>query len=278
MKGKSKILGIIALVMAMVGTLVTTASATTLGDGIAIGGYNVGWILVAIGIFVIVLTLLKLLEGKKFMTGAIVLILIGAILLVPYETQTIVTTDDDDDCCDFEYTCAVVNGADATSKDIQGVWDEDSKTWTLPITVTDSQDGNLSNNFAALNITFDPIGSGKTSDDICTIHFETDYLMKYGGEYLLDEDSTNYIAIWNSALGSTNYIDDSIDITAGSTAWARLNYTFNNGTAGNWVTELDAIGDSKTWYITMTNDCGTWTDTITVKLIVVAYTDTSTSD
>ena len=266
MKTKMRKVGIIALLTAMIMTLVTTVSAETVGEGITVGGVNLGWVIVIVGIVVAGLAYWDVLS-KKLIVGGIILIVVGAIFLVPYETTTIVTTTDDD-CCDFEFSGAVIH---AGAHDITSVWDEDDQSWTIPLTVADSSDGNLTGHCASLNITFDPIGSGKTANDICTVHFESDYLMKYGGEYIVSEDSTNYMAIWTTEDG-TEYIDDSLDITADSSDWARINFTFNNGTAGNWVTELDAVGDGKTFYITMSNDCASWTETITVKLIVVSYT------
>ena len=254
---------IITLVMSAV-----TVCADALGDSMTVGGYNLGWIFVGIAVVLALVGVLGYGNIKKFGTVAVVLILLGGLFLIPFETAeeappaTIV-----DDCCEFEVTgSAITTGSNYIS---DATWNEDTLTLTVPLTVSDSSDGNLSAHKTGVNLTVEPLCDGATADDIEIICFTSDYLMKYGGEYILDEDSTGYSAIWTTAEG-TEYYDDCVKVTADSSDYAQIDYTFVNGTAGSWVTELDQIGDSKTWYITVSNDC--YTETVTVQAIVVSYT------
>jgi len=81
MKRTQKILGIISLAMLMIGTLVTTASAATVGDPYTWGGFHIGYGLIILGIIVVGGGWYLLKGGKGFGTTAIiaaVLILAGA--------------------------------------------------------------------------------------------------------------------------------------------------------------------------------------------------------
>jgi len=260
----------IAVFMASMLMLVMTAisaCAEALGDSMNIGGYNLGWILVGVAVVLALVGVLGYGNVKKFGTFAVVLLLLGGLLLIPFETATVPTGQVVDDCCPFEVTgSAVTSGSNYIS---DATWDEDTLTLTVPLTVNDSSDGNLTGHKTGLNLTVEPLCSGSTADDIEIICFSSDYLMKFGGEYILDEDSTGYSAIWTTTEG-TEYYDDCVKVTADTSDWAQIDYTFVNATSGSWVTELDQIGDSKTWYITVGNDCHT--ETITVQAIVVSYT------
>jgi len=213
--------------------------------------------------------LIGIIDMKKFATLGIGIIVIGAIFVIPIEApedapSTIVPTSD---CCEFEVTgSAVTTGSNYIS---DTTWDEDTLTLTVPLTVSDSSDGNLSAHKTGVNLTIEPLCDTGDADKYRIYSVESDYLMKYGGEYLLDEDSTGYSAIWTTEEG-TEYYDDNIKIGDDTSDWAQIDYTFVNGTAGSWVTELDSIGDSKTWYVTIANDC--FTETITIQAIVVSYT------
>jgi len=263
---KRHILPILAFVMMLVATA-TTVSAEALGESWTIGGYNPGWILVGIAVVLGLVGMLGYGNIKKFGTIAVILLLIGGLFLIPFETADTPPAQVASDCCPFEVTGSAVTSGTSYISDT--TWDEDTLTLTVPLTVSDSSDGNLSNHKTGLNLTVEPMCSSATADDIETICFDSDYLMKYGGEYLLDEDSTGYSAIWTTTEG-TEYYDDCVKVTADSSDWAQIDYTFVNATSGSWVSELDQIGDSKTWYITVSNDC--YTETITVQAIVVSYT------
>jgi hypothetical protein len=274
MKNKTIYMAILTLLMLVIGAGVT-ASAEALGEKYTISGIQIGWWIICVGAIIAIVALTDIIDKKKFTVLGLAILIIGAIFVIPIETTTEVPPptgyiiDEEEDCCPFDITgSAVITGANYIAS---AVWDEETLTFTVPITVSDASDGNLTDHKTGLNLTFDPLCVGATADDIENVHFSTDYLMKYGGEYMLDEDSTGYSAIWTTSEG-TEYYDDVMKITADTSGWAQIDYTFVNATSGSWVTELDAIGDSKTWYITASNDCGDWSETITVTLIVVAYT------
>ena len=268
---KKSILIIMLILCLAIGASTITASADTVGEGWEILGYSAGWVLIAIALVGFGLGALKVLSAevmKKVWVIFVALLLVGALLLVVNIPTAEPATTTTGKCPDFEITGSAITTGNYNP---DTVWDEDTLTLTIPLTVSDSSDGNLTFGLAGVNLTWDPIGSGFTSEDITTIIFSSDYLMKYGGEYLLDEDSTGYKAIWTTSSGA-EYYDDTIDVTADSTTWSRIDYTFVNGTAGSWVTELDAIGDSKTWYVSASNNCGTWSETITIIAMVISYT------
>lgn len=264
---------LLAMIMLVMGAGV--ASAGAIGEPYSVQGIQIGWWILGISVAVILIALAGVIDKKKFVTVGIAVFIIGGVLVVPIETTTpppadiiINYPDDDNECCPFDVTGTAITSG--TGYITSTVWDEDTMTLTIPVTVTDASNGNLSKYKAGVNFTFKPMCTGASALDLENIHFSTEYLMKYGGEYMLDEDSTGYIATWTTEDG-TEYYDGSVSITAGSSEWARLSYTFVNATAGSWVSELDAIGDSKTWYASLSNDCGDWSTTITFVAIVIAY-------
>lgn len=269
-----KIISILLLYAVMVG-MCATVSAEAIGDNYSIGGFGAGWVLVVIAIVGFILIYTKIISknlGKKLVAVFALFLLVGLgmqFIQVDTSAETGDVTTNPCECPDFEIVgTATTSGTDYITTT---VWDEDDLTLTIPLTVQDSSDGNLTGAKAGMNITFDPVATGCSSTDITTVFFSSDYLMKYGGEYVLDEDTSGYEAEWTTADGTVDY-EDSIDITAGSTGYAQIDYVFNNGTAGNWVDELSAVGDSVTWHINMWNDCNTWSEQITVTAIVVSYT------
>ena len=264
MKNISKILTIFLMLVITSGT----AMATALGDTYTLGGYNPGWILVIVGLLAIGLGYFDIFAKKKAVGVGIGVIVIGAIFLVPITAQ-VAPTVTTGDCPMFEITgSAITSGSDYITTT---TWDEDTQTLTVPITVQDSSDGNLTGDQAGVNITIDPIGAGYTTDYMATVTITTDYLFKYSGEYVLDETSGDYVATITTVDG-VEYYTDTIDIELTTTAWAQLDYTFVNATSGSWVSELSQIGDSVTYYATIANSCGSQTETITINLIVISYT------
>lgn len=264
---RRNILLVLATMMTLVGTA-TTACAEALGDGMKVAGFNPGWILILIALFVAGVSYVGLIN-KKLISVAVGIALLGAIFVVPIETteETPTATIVDDDCCPFEVTgSAITTGSNYIS---DTTWDEDALTLTIPLTVSDSSDGNLSGHKAGVNLTIEPLCDSGDADKYRIYTVDSEYLMKYGGEYLLDEDSTGYNAIWTTTEG-TEYYDDNIKIGDDTSDWAQIDYTFVNGTSGSWVSELSSIGDSKTWDVTISNDC--YTETITVQAMVVSYT------
>jgi len=245
-----------------------SAMAGAIGDTYTVMGMNPGWILVIIGLLAIGLGYWDFIAKKKAVTAGIGIIVFGAIFLVPV-TATVAPPTTTTDCPGFEISAtATTSGGDYITTT---TWDETSQTLTVPLTVQDSSDGNLTGDQAGINITIDPIGAGYTTENMATVTVSTDYLFKYGGEYVIDETGGDYSATIETADG-TEYYTDTIDIQLTTTAWCYVSYTFVNATSGSWVSELSQIGDSVTWYITLANSCGSQTETITVNAIVVSYT------
>jgi len=256
---------LIAILLLLVGAGMNV-SAEAIGDAIMIGGINLGWILIGLAIVIVLAAFLKIVDTKKFGSAAMVILLLGIILAIPYETaQTTqqINVNTDDICCQIDLTGSALNSGAHYFSD--ATWDDDTYTLTVPITVSDSSDGNLSAYKCGVHLTIEPICDNADNTKIVPVSLETDYLMKYGGEYVLDENSTNYDAKWGA-----EYIDDVIQITAGSTESVDLEYWLVNGTSGSWVSELDQVGDTITWHATVATGCDT--ATITVQLIVVSYT------
>jgi len=259
----------ILLIFLMLMVTAGSAMAGALGETYTVMGMNPGWILVIVGLLAIGLGYWDIIAKKKAMTFGIGIIVIGAIFLVPITAQVTPGPFTTGDCPMFEITAsAITSGSDYITTT---TWDEDSQTLTVPLTVADSSDGNLTGDQAGINITIDPIGAGYTTENMATVTISTDYLFKYGGEYVIDESGGDYSAEITTADG-TEYYTDTMDIQLTDTAWAQVDYTFVNATSGSWVSELSQVGDSVTWYITIANSCGSQTETITVNGIVVSYT------
>ena len=92
---------------------------------------------------------------------------------------------------------------------------------------------------------------------------------KIAREDVFDKTGNYYDVEWMTASGTENY-DSTIDMQITDTGWAMCTMDFNNNTAGNWVTEISAIGDSITWYINFWDDLG-FREVITVTAMVVEY-------
>jgi len=266
---KKKFLVICASVFALFMGFVSTVSAAPLGEGYALAGIPIGWGLIGLAVILGALIFFKILKkelAKKLGTLAVVLLLVGVAL------QFVQAPDADAASMtgvDINVTGSAVTTGDNT---ISTNWDEDENVWTIPLTVSDSSDGNLSDHIAILNLTLDPISqAGLTADNMQSVHFSADYNMQYGGEDIVSKSGNDYLATWTDEDGGTHYGDGVIDMQMTETKWAYLNYTFNNGTAGNWVTELSAVGDTATWYIHVWTDEG-FRETITVNAVVVSYT------
>lgn len=269
-KNISRIL-LLALAVTLIGAS-ATATADAIGDGYELGGYQVGYWVIGGAVVVGVLAFFEVLDRKKVGTGAVVLLIIGAFLLVPISTPeeetptgTIYTTPTPTATFDVTGT-PVITGTEFITT---SVYDEDTRTMTVPLTVADASDGNLTGYKTGLNLSFDPITQNADTTDLFTIEVATQYLTRYGGEYVLDEDGTGYLANVTTEDGTSRY-DGRVKLTGAAADYALIEYEFVNATSGSWVSELDAIGDTVTLQITATS--GSWSETYTVRLIVVSYT------
>lgn len=255
-----------------------TVSATTFGDQTAIGGFNSGYVILAFGLLIAVVGAIAKVAGVLGSKGVkifIIVVLTFVVIGVPiaFVPITPTTTDITGDCPAFTVTGkAVTSGTDYITT---VNWDEDEDLFTIPITVADSSDGNLSGHKTAINFTLDPTStSDYLSTTMATIYMKCDYKVQYGGEDIFSKTGNYYDVNWTTPSGTESY-DTLEDMQISDESWALLSFEFNNGTAGNWVTELGAVGQSITWYITFWTPCGSQIDsrpTITVTATVVSYT------
>lgn len=262
---------LLTLVLLVIGAGVN-ASASALGDDYILSGFQVGYWLVGIAVLVGLLAWFGILNKKKVGTIAIAIFLIGILLLIPFEVAepaTITPSATTPGCCPFKVTAtAVTSGSDYITN---ATYSSATKTLTVPLTVSDSSDGNLTGHITGLNLTLQPLCPGASATDLAFVYLSTDYNMKHGGEYILDEDSDGYMAVWTTEDGTENY-ETALRIQASESDWARIDYTFVNETSGSWVSELSYVGENFQFYITISDSCGQWSETITVQMIVVSYT------
>lgn len=282
MEKTKKFLIMATLMMLLFGAGVTElVCAKAIGEGYTIGDYNAGWILIIIaiiiGFIVIIGKASKILtwKGSGALTIPLVLILIIGLAMVFVQVEEETGLGIVSECPDFKITATAVTSG--TYYITTSNWDEteytsgDIGTLTIPLTVSDSSDGNLTDHISALNFTLDPIAGGRPATTMATIHMSSDYNLKYSGEDVFDKTGNYYDVNWTSASGTERYTDTQ-DMQVSEESWALCTWEFNNGTAGNWVTKLSAVGDSITWHVTLWNDCGTWSATVTIIAIVVSYT------
>ena len=149
---------------------------------------------------------------------------------------------------------------------------DDEKSATLAFTV-DLSENEISAKFACVNFTVTPLPSAQaTADSLATIYFETDYLMKYGGEYVLTETSDVYWANWSYSGGdsddSTSDYDGSMTMLMTETGWCQIDYQLDDGT-DSFGEEVDSIGDSGSWTITLHNEDWSWSYPFTVNWICI---------
>jgi hypothetical protein len=266
---RKQMLWIYAILLSVIG-MAMNVSAEPIGSDYTLMGFNLGWALVIIGIafFVLVgLNFIKKGTAKKMGVIFVAMLLIGlALVFVEKAPETSTAQQVTSDCCDFDFSAsAIASGGDFITTT---TWDEDTNTLTIPLTVADSSDGNLTGSAAGVNITLEAMGA--TNDMNCYFTVSSDYTMKYGGEDVLDKTGNSYRAEITTDDG-TEYYEDTFGIAAGSTDWVNVSWFFVNGTSGSWVSELSQVGDSLTWYIDIENECGS-SERITVTAIVVSYT------
>lgn len=277
MKTTQKILGMLAWIMLVIGAGVSTVSAAAIGDSFKIGEYSAGWIFIGIGIILgIAVVIPKLLAAeikKKVAAITIALLVIGVVLVgVTYDPGVAeVTADEQCPTVEIAGWCVLSTEASAYNDDI--TYDNDTYEFVIPLTVLDSSDGQIEDTIVKINFSLDPTSSGGQSADILwPVYYKSNqYDMKYNGEKVFSESSGQYDVEWSDSSGSTRY-EGQQDIRIDSDGEADLTYTFNNNTAGNWVTELSQIGDTLSWTIEFWNGCG-WSQTVDVTAIVISYTE-----
>jgi hypothetical protein len=132
----------------------------------------------------------------------------------------------------------------------------------------------LAGTHAAINFTITPEPpDGSTQDDLAVIYFESPYLMKYGGKYILNEDSDTYYANWSYAAGTNDEqnsdYEGHMNMLMTETGYCEITYEFDSASSDTFSNELDTIGKSGSWEITFhTADWG-WSQTFLVTWILV---------
>lgn len=272
MKEIKRKFGIAILAMAlMVIGLVTEASAKLLGDGVTILGYNGGWVLLIVGIvFGVLFGATKILAEKAKMVAmaiALIMVLAGiACLVVDVEEASVTTTTSP--VSDWGITATDITAASWITG--TGTWDDEDDPGVITLQLNhDTTDNTYDELVFVANFTIDPAaGDNADTTNLVTLHYKTDYDMKYSGEYVLEKSGNNFLANW-SVGGVTKYYSGSVDMQLTDTVDIQAAYTFDSGneTVGE---HLDAIGDSTSWTITFWDDYG-WQDTFTVTAIVITH-------
>jgi len=272
MKNKNIYLGILAVLLLVVGAS-ATVSAQALGDGYAMGGYQIGWWLIGIAVLIFVLTMgaVGVLNKKKWTTPAIALVIIGALLLIPFSGPT--TT------VDPATEAAAIAAARAATFDLthtggfNATYNEDTNILTIPVDINASDEVSVVTQSINTSIEIIPPIGGATTD-LATLYYETDYLMRFEGEYLLEESGDYYMAVFNNSAGAENkYYNGQLTMQMTDTgAWVNLTYTFDSG-ASTWAAEVasgDLYSTIAAWNIRFSNGRG-WSETVTVQLVIANY-------
>lgn len=263
---KAKIyIGMLTAILLLVGASVT-ASASALGDGYTMGGMQIGWWLIGIAVVIGILIFMSVLGKKKWTTPAIALLIIGALLLIPFTGPTTTTepvTTVGTAAATFELTHS--GGFNAT-------YNENTNILTIPVDISSNDLSVTTQSINTSVLVIPPLGG--TTQDLATLYYETDYLMKYEGEYLLEESGNYYQAVWNNSAGTTNkYYNGQLSMQMTATnQWVNLTYTFDDG-AGTWAAEVasgDLYSTIASWNIRYSNGRG-WSEIVTVNLVIANH-------
>jgi|GEM_PF-6318436 len=277
MKKKNFVGMLVMACLLLIGAGVTTVSAEALGEGWTIlGGVSASIALLIIGFVIIGADATKFVPAsyKKivFAIGVAFLFIGGIFFFVHTPTSTTADITGATDCPEISLTATIVTGTDASDNNNDCVYDNDTFDLTIPLTVSDSSDGNLTDKVVSLNFTIDPTSpGGYDAAKMWPVYYKCDdYDLKYNGEKVFSESSGKYDVKWTDPTGTFRY-EHSQDIRLDEEGWAVIEFTFANNTAGNWVTELSQIGESLSWTMEFWNGCG-WRQTIDVTAMVVSYT------
>lgn len=213
----------------------------------------------------------------SFVIGAVLVVFGGAIGVVPmFEGEALNVNVDVDapgvtvEKPTFEIECK--NGT-AIDKEMTVEVDEDDTGSTF---IFDANPGGVINaNYSALNFSITPVPpEGSTADSLATIYFETDYDMKFGGEYILQESGGVYFANWTYRSGDntikTADYSGSMTMLMTESAYAEIDYNINADETDAFGEELDTVGQGGSWDITFHNSDWSWSWTHTVNWIYIA--------
>ena len=268
-----RILAMILVACAFIGTLIQTVGAEAIGDTYAISGFGLGWIMVGAVVVIAIIALLMQVSKKvikPFIPVLAIVFIVG--LALQYDIPS----------APAEITDELVSGWEVTGNDITasgwitgtGTWDDEEAPEVLTLQLNRDNAGTGDGTYDEVvfvgNFTVDPTsGTGADTTKLVALHYKTDYNMKYSGEYVLDQSGGNYLANWsNSKTSGAKYYESSVDVTLDE-ADTTLQVAFSIDSGNDTVCDyLDAVGDTVSWTITLWDDYG-WIDTYSVIAIVI---------
>ena len=146
MKRTKKILGIISMIMLLVGTLVTTVSASTaIGDPYAWNGIQVGWWLIILAVLIggVVLFFVDKELWKKGMIPTVLFAIVGVILVLPIVSTPLAETTS-------TIAWSITSAVDSSATN-QTTTDDDARTITILCKVNSTTE--------TMNNTWDEVGA-----------------------------------------------------------------------------------------------------------------------
>lgn len=268
---KIRKIGMVAIILGLLLTLVQTVSAASIGADYSMFGIELGWVLVGFG--AVVLIIVGVFFDKKVLTKVTVpmvaLILIGGFISFAQVAEPSV------EVVPGLITGWSISGTAGSSRGLNDTanWDDTADPTMLTMQINHNIDGNNMNEFTEdrfqCNFSCNPTaGVGADTTKLVTLHYKTDYLMEYEGELVLEKSGNNILANWSNENHEYDYYEGSIDMTIDETNWIRCYYNLDGGndTVGD---EFETVGESMSWTVTLWDDYG-WTDTYTMMLIVIS--------
>ncbi len=155
------------------------------------------------------------------------------------------------------------------------VMDATETILTVPLTVNlGTGSAEFACNYTAMNFSVTPIPpTGANADDLATIYFESDYNMKYAGEYVLDHDGNEetFDATWiRCGADTTTWEHNGQDtMLFTDSAVYQLWYELNSGST-ELTEDLQTVGETVSWSATLHNADWSWSQVYTITAIVIA--------
>jgi len=160
------------------------------------------------------------------------------------------------------------------------VLDASETVFTVPLNINEGGTASYEfvTNFTAMNFTVTPIPpTGANADDLATIYFESDYNIKYNGEYVFvsDGNEETFFVNWTRVGDTTDATSwdhsgqDTMLLTEDNTY--QIAYRFQSG-LDHFCEEISTVGETCTWTITFHNADWSWSKVYTVNAITVVST------
>ncbi len=227
MKRKSKILGIVAMILAMIGTLVTTVSAKAIGADYTIQGFPAGGVIVIFAAIIGALFafgVLKMPEavGIKPIVGIVAIMLVIGLGMIFIETPT--PKAEVTGLADMEFSIEASAITTAGSYYPDTSFDDSSNLFTVPYKANTTSsllnehgDNSTYSDDPRLNFTIRAdFPADADDDDLAIIYYEilnpTLYTESDADNYVLVKTDDVHQAVWTDQDGSTS---DVLGWTAG---------------------------------------------------------------